>query len=133
MNDRQYQQIVREHEIAMTKVSRELATVEKEMTDTLATMFAIYIVAGFVGALFMGFLGYAIAEGKGRGGLGFLLGFFVGPIGLIVAALLSPLRIAKRQAFPQYRPAPQHWVEATDNGPSRAIPIYPDELPRIRR
>lgn len=41
-------------------------------------------------ALFSGLIGYVIARDKGRGAAGFWWSFFLGIIGWIVAACLSP-------------------------------------------
>ena len=38
--------------------------------------------------LVMGLIGWAIGESKNRGGLGFILGFFLGFIGWIIVAVL---------------------------------------------
>jgi hypothetical protein len=35
-------------------------------------------------------VGMAIADKRGRGGAGFLLGLFLGPLGVLLAALLGP-------------------------------------------
>ena len=43
-----------------------------------------------IASLLTGLVGYAIAAGRGRGGLGFVLGFFFSFVGLIIAALLQP-------------------------------------------
>jgi uncharacterized membrane protein YeaQ/YmgE (transglycosylase-associated protein family) len=43
---------------------------------------------GLIGSFVCGMIGQKIAEPRGQGGLGFLLGVLLGPIGLIVAALL---------------------------------------------
>lgn len=46
--------------------------------------------AFFVITTFFGIIGYWIASSKGQGPTGFLLGFLLGPIGLIISALLQP-------------------------------------------
>jgi hypothetical protein len=40
--------------------------------------------------LFMGLLGAALGNSKGRGGDGFCLGVLLGPIGVVIVVLLSP-------------------------------------------
>jgi hypothetical protein len=47
------------------------------------------------GACLGGLIGYLIAKPKERGGAGFALGFFLGPIGWIIAALLSSSFVCK--------------------------------------
>jgi hypothetical protein len=37
-----------------------------------------------------GCIGWAIGAGKGKGGAGFALGFFLGPIGMLIAAMMTP-------------------------------------------
>jgi len=39
--------------------------------------------------LIMGFIGMAIGEPKNRGGLGFVLGLFLGIIGILIIAVLG--------------------------------------------
>ena len=41
-----------------------------------------------IGALVFGFVGMSLLESRGRGGVGFLLGALLGPIGLIIAAIM---------------------------------------------
>jgi hypothetical protein len=53
-----------------------------------------YIVAIVLGIVF-GLIGLAIGSSKGKPGRGFVLGFFLGPIGLIFAALMQPSDSAK--------------------------------------
>ena len=48
----------------------------------------IFLVA--ISSLITGLIGYAVAAGKGRGGLGFILGFFLSIIGIIIAAVIEP-------------------------------------------
>jgi hypothetical protein len=43
-----------------------------------------------LGAVIAGVIGMAIGSSKGKGGAGLALGLFLGPIGWIIAALLSP-------------------------------------------
>jgi hypothetical protein len=52
----------------------------------MGTIFAISLIS----CVISGLIGMAIANSKGKGGSGFALGFFLGPIGWIVAALLTP-------------------------------------------
>jgi hypothetical protein len=40
--------------------------------------------------LLFGLLGWVIGSGKGKGGEGFALGFLLGPLGMLIAALMSP-------------------------------------------
>jgi len=47
------------------------------------------IIAVFVIATIWGAICYAIANPKGQGQLGFLLGFFLGPLGVVFAVFLS--------------------------------------------
>jgi hypothetical protein len=41
-----------------------------------------------VGMIVCGFLGYAVAHTRNQGGLGLVLGLLLGPLGILVAALL---------------------------------------------
>jgi len=50
----------------------------------------IWLVAFIVFFAVCGFIGSALASPKGKSGAGFALGFLLGPIGIVVAALLSP-------------------------------------------
>lgn len=43
---------------------------------------------GFIALLVMGGIGAALLDKSGRGAIGFALGFFLGPIGLIIAAIM---------------------------------------------
>jgi hypothetical protein len=40
------------------------------------------------GALVCGILGMVVASGKGNGGMGFVLGLLLGPLGILIAVLL---------------------------------------------
>jgi len=44
----------------------------------------------FISAWVSGLIGGLIGKGRGQEGAGILLGFFLGPIGWIIAALLAP-------------------------------------------
>jgi hypothetical protein len=57
------------------------------------------------GCAFCGFFGAMIGSAKGKGGLGFALGFFFGPIGLIVACLLPDDRPRKWERRGYRRPS----------------------------
>ena len=65
----------------------------KPMSSTDQAFFAgaflvIFLVA--ISSLITGLIGYAVAASKGRGGLGFILGFFLSIIGIIIAAVIEP-------------------------------------------
>ena len=47
-----------------------------------------YFILIIIAALIFGAIGSAFLQPSGRGGTGFLLGLFLGPIGLIIAAVL---------------------------------------------
>lgn len=53
---------------------------------------AIYIIGPLVGMLVLGIVGAFVGDTRGRQALGFWLGFFLGPIGIIIVALLSDER-----------------------------------------
>jgi hypothetical protein len=46
------------------------------------------LLLGLVWALVCGGLGYACGAGRGRGGAGFMLGIFLGPLGWLLALFL---------------------------------------------
>jgi predicted lipid-binding transport protein (Tim44 family) len=52
-----------------------------------------------LGGLLIGFLwlGHYIGATKGRGGLGVLLAFLLGPIGLLIVAVMPPTDEKRRQ------------------------------------
>lgn len=50
----------------------------------------VFVFIYFLASVITGLIGYGLASSKGRGGLGFVLGFFFSLIGLIIAALLEP-------------------------------------------
>jgi hypothetical protein len=53
--------------------------------DILPVLIVIWVICGFIG--------YAIGSNKNAGGFGFVLGFLLGPIG-VVAAALADMRAA---------------------------------------
>ena len=59
----------------------------------------LFLVVYLVASVTTGLIGYAVASSKGRGGLGFVLGFLLSVIGIVVAALLepSPQELQRRQ------------------------------------
>jgi hypothetical protein len=68
-----------------------------------ATILGITLASCFVSGL----IGMAIASSKGRKGAGFALGFFLGPIGWIISALLTSNLRALGKVKCQYC---QEWV-----------------------
>ena len=48
-----------------------------------------YVFALFITGLICSFVGFSIADKKGSGTAGFLLGFLLGPIGVLIAAFLD--------------------------------------------
>ena len=71
-------------------------------TDSLV----LFVLAGLGLATLLGCVGAVIGANKDMALVGFLLGFFVGPIGLVVIAVLQPTRaqadrIARRQGMVQ--------------------------------
>jgi hypothetical protein len=64
-----------------------------------------------IGALVCGFIGYAVGDTRQQGGLGFVLGFLLGPLGILVAVLLPRKELPQRQRWQEkqarkYRAAP---------------------------
>lgn len=55
------------------------------MDDTTAFLMGCL----FLGLLLCGFIGRAVAAQKDAGTAGFYLGFFLGPLGIVVAALID--------------------------------------------
>ncbi len=47
---------------------------------------------GIIIGIICGFIGMAMGDKKGHSGLGFVLGFFLGIIGLLIVAALSPTK-----------------------------------------
>ena len=62
---------------------------------------ALAVVLGWLmSALLCGIIGYVVGTQKGNGGLGFVLGFFLLAIGILVAVLLQDNRPPRRKFTP---------------------------------
>ena len=67
-------------------------------------MSIIFIV--LIAFLICGFIGAGLAGEKGRGVAGFWLGFLFGPIGIVIALLLSPSTPITESTVPDLKPCP---------------------------
>lgn len=72
------------------------------MTAEESSYFTLILIA--VGCLIFGIIGWAIGTKSGHGAAGFMLGILLGPIGIIVTAILTAT--AKPQPV-HYSPAPR--------------------------
>lgn len=71
---------------------------EREQSRSIATIVAACVVAAIICAMF----GWAVGETRRRPGFGFLLGLFLGPIGVLTAVLLpEPTSEAHHGTEPQ--------------------------------
>jgi hypothetical protein len=74
-------------------------------------MMGVWLFVVIIFCLIFGWAGVAIASNKGvSGGAGFWLGFFLGPIGLVIVALLSP----PAEAQPSEPPVPRQFEGERD-------------------
>jgi MFS family permease len=81
------------------------------MDDSSAIMF---LMGGLVGLLVCGFIGYAVGDTRKQGGLGFLLGFLLGPLGILVAVLLPKKEAPKAQRWQEKQARKYRAAPATD-------------------
>ncbi|HTJ77957.1 MAG TPA: hypothetical protein VL357_03100 [Rariglobus sp.] len=82
-----------------------------------------YIVAVLFFALFGGLLGRWLGKSKNREIHGFMLGFFIGPIGWILVLLLPEI---PKPAPAAKRPLPGVWL-------NKKMPAYETERERVER
>jgi hypothetical protein len=77
------------------------------MTGDASIDTLILLVGVVIGAVVFGFIGWIIGDDKGRGGAGFGWGFLLGPIGLIIAAMMSPSQdqVVREQLYMERRVA----------------------------
>jgi hypothetical protein len=84
------------HRTEIRQVERTVGRTTETGVDASAALLAgslLFVMLVWLAiACFCGLFGYVIAANKGRGALGFFLGVFFGPLGLIVAALLTPIK-----------------------------------------
>lgn len=71
----------------------------------------VFVLLFVVGGVVCGFLGYLVGNTRNQGGLGFALGLLLGPLGILVAALLPRNESLKAQRWQEkqsrkYRTAP---------------------------
>jgi hypothetical protein len=83
--------------VKIRDVSRLVMPVARQGTDLVLvlgekTMDAVVFIVGIIGAIAFGAIGAALANSKDAAGAGFWCGFFLGPVGLLIAALALDFR-----------------------------------------
>lgn len=105
---------------------------------TTGELLVIYLGVAFL----FGLIGLAVGNTKNRGGLGFVLGFFLGIIGVLIAAVMSPAEPPTANTPGGWWPDPfgrhthryydgtQWTADVADNGePSKDPPVAGVPLP----